>query len=641
MAPEQAGAFGNRKDRRTDVYALGAMLYELLALRLPVTTKTVDRALDATREGRLRPLPSRVPEGLQAVVLKALARSPDERYESVDELMEEVSAWTRGFATGAEDAGAGRQAALFYKRNKGMCHATAAFVCVLLVVTASFIMRLSSSEQGARKALAQYQAEYDERVRLGGQAAPLLMERAQTSLCSGALEEALTLSEDVSAIAPDNDEARNIRGTALLLMGRPTEASASFRNESDALHRRLAAVSRRMAADGQTVIADNQLAGLLDHINLSRPPETLACLESWVINASSENIATIVEILQGWRNAGDIDRLISIADRVDAKSKTRILMQAVTLGESLSAGEFETVAPSLLRAVDDDDARNEIVRRLRGSLAIGSRVTSTAVSNDALSVLVDGDKTNERRWRTVHLPASILIDVGAPRSVNAIAVHTNQTLPPCTVSFSLDGQSFDIAGRTTQVYRPRHAVPVVIRMPAQQCRFVRLVFTSRSSAPGLDIREIEVFDEHANLALGRPVTVQAQNVMFAPELIVNGRAMPNEYFDGDPFPTALTIDLEGTYRIDETRTHFYSDGRRYYTYSISVSADGKSFRQIVDKSKNKAISTHAPVVDSFNPVDARYVRLNILYNSANPSTHVREFEVFPAADEDQSSVATE
>jgi tRNA A-37 threonylcarbamoyl transferase component Bud32/tetratricopeptide (TPR) repeat protein len=631
MAPEQAGAFGNRKDRRTDVYALGAMLYELLALRLPVTTKTVDRALDATRQGRLRPLPSTVPEGLQAVVLKALARSPDARYESVDALMEEVSAWTHGFATGAEDAGAGRQAALFYKRNKRMCHATAAFVAALLIVTVSFIVRLSSSEQGARRALAQYQAEYDERVRLEGQAAPLLLERAQTALYSGDLAEALTLANDVISIAPENDAAHNIRGMALLLMGRPSEASASFRNETEALHRRFAVVSRRMAADGESVIADNQLAGLLEYISLSRPSGTLTCFESWVSTASPENVSMIVEILQNWTDAGDIDRLLRIAEGVDAASKKRILLQAIALGVSLSAGEFEAIAPSLLKSVDDDEVRDAILRRLRGSLAIGGRVTSTSPSGDALAALVDGDKSSASRWRTTHLPTSILIDIGAARRVNAVAVYTNQSLPPYTVGLSLDGQSFTTAGRRERVYNPRYAVPDVVRMAPELCRYVRLTFSSRSSVSALELREIEVFDGQANLALARSAVGRTTKAGFPAALALNGRAPGNEYWEGNPWPASLTVDLESSQRIAETRTHLYYDGRRHYQYTISVSTDGKTFTRVVDRSSNEQVAAHAPNIDRFTPVEARFVKLTMLRNSANEGTHVREFEVFPAA----------
>jgi serine/threonine protein kinase len=82
MSPEQVtGRF--EADPRTDVYSLGLVLYELLTLRRPVTAPTREALLRQVVTKALPPVGWRnraVPRELEAVVHKATARDPDERY---------------------------------------------------------------------------------------------------------------------------------------------------------------------------------------------------------------------------------------------------------------------------------------------------------------------------------------------------------------------------------------------------------------------------------------------------------------------------------------------------------------------------------------------------------------------------------
>jgi serine/threonine protein kinase len=94
MSPEQAGGQRVLLDHRTDVYSLGATLYELLTLRPPFDG--ADRQTLLHQILHDEPLPPRdvdksVPPELETIVLKALAKAPAERYASAREFADDLS----------------------------------------------------------------------------------------------------------------------------------------------------------------------------------------------------------------------------------------------------------------------------------------------------------------------------------------------------------------------------------------------------------------------------------------------------------------------------------------------------------------------------------------------------------------------
>jgi eukaryotic-like serine/threonine-protein kinase len=96
MAPEQAEGRLDRIDHHTDIYGLGAILYEILTGRPPFTGSNTMEVLQKAIRGN--PAPPRklwpeVPVGLEEICLKAMAKDPDQRYASAADLAREVQRW--------------------------------------------------------------------------------------------------------------------------------------------------------------------------------------------------------------------------------------------------------------------------------------------------------------------------------------------------------------------------------------------------------------------------------------------------------------------------------------------------------------------------------------------------------------------
>src|SRR4051812_22651104 len=103
IAPEQAR--GSRVDEQSDIYSLGAVLYELLTGEVPfpgdnfvaVAMRHINEPVPSVRAKRPELSPA-----LDAVVQRAMAKDPRDRYDSMDELCRDLSASVDSPATGAE-----------------------------------------------------------------------------------------------------------------------------------------------------------------------------------------------------------------------------------------------------------------------------------------------------------------------------------------------------------------------------------------------------------------------------------------------------------------------------------------------------------------------------------------------------------
>jgi eukaryotic-like serine/threonine-protein kinase len=103
LSPEQAR--GSPVDQRSDVYSVGIVLYEMLTGKVPFTGDTpLEIAMKHLSEVPVPPSEARsdVPEDLDLVVLRALAKDPEDRYQTSEEMDADLARIQRGLSVSSE-----------------------------------------------------------------------------------------------------------------------------------------------------------------------------------------------------------------------------------------------------------------------------------------------------------------------------------------------------------------------------------------------------------------------------------------------------------------------------------------------------------------------------------------------------------
>ncbi|KAF0246118.1 MAG: WD40 repeat-containing [Planctomycetota bacterium] len=143
MPPEQARGDMRQVDARSDVYSMGAVLYECLSGRPPLVGENdIDTIIKVVNEDAIPPsvVNREVPTDLDPVCLKCLDKDPMRRYQSARELADELRRFKSGEGVLARGSGPISKALRKARRHRGLI--AAAFVGFAAAVTLFGILRL-------------------------------------------------------------------------------------------------------------------------------------------------------------------------------------------------------------------------------------------------------------------------------------------------------------------------------------------------------------------------------------------------------------------------------------------------------------------------------------------------------------------
>jgi WD40 repeat protein len=231
MAPEQAAGQGRELTAAADVYALGAILYELLTGRPPFQADTPVEVL--LRVMRDEPEPPRklcpaVPSDLETVCLKCLGKEPNRRYASAADLADDLEAWLEGRPIAARPAGRLERSWRWARKHPEKAAVRAiAFAALLGALIFAAVWgarkyedaRAERDRQRAeahREAVARQREERDQAARRGRE----MCEKGQVA--EGVLWLARALERGPAEDGPEGRRAHDeIVGWSRLLLGRP------------------------------------------------------------------------------------------------------------------------------------------------------------------------------------------------------------------------------------------------------------------------------------------------------------------------------------------------------------------------------------------------------------------------------------
>lgn len=223
MSPEQIRGEPNEIDTRSDIYALGAVCYELIAGRTPHGTEDLPpvEAVDTVMESDPIPMnevaSERVPRDLERIICKALNRSREDRYQTTRELAQDLERFLAGKPVSVTPHTAWYVSRRFAARHRFIVAAAVSALGILLVLSA----RLATLSMAA-----EHVSEH--RNALRHMVESLLLDPLTPANAEARLDDLTRWRDELAAYADADDPLPSLLnmaiGRSLMLSGQETTA---------------------------------------------------------------------------------------------------------------------------------------------------------------------------------------------------------------------------------------------------------------------------------------------------------------------------------------------------------------------------------------------------------------------------------
>jgi hypothetical protein len=225
------------------------------------------------------------------------------------------------------------------------------------------------------------------------------------------------------------------------------------------------------------------------------------------------------------------------------------------------------------------------------------------------------------RWQPYTIAVKGTIADGDNRFGKSVTIETLDAVAGGTVRYSV--------GQPVTEKSPILDKPITV----EKSNDVSIRFFDAQGKPrGLAWKESyrKVDFDPTNITYKKPVISWGSSSRQAAEVAVDGVVDHEQFLDIQPAPQEFAIDLEAAKNLNKVVLYTYWDGGRFYQYKIDVSTDHKQWTTVADASKNHKTATDKGYAHSFKPIEARYIRVTMLRNSANPGLHIVELRAYEA-----------